>query len=372
MAAHISGVIGRTLCALALAIVGGVAFVTLVPELATPLEPGCGARGGSSASRSCSPRRSSCSPGGASASSRCLRTQRLSASPSSFSIRRDCFAAQLAGVTVVLAGAGVGLRAAVKRLARRGRRERLRARDLPRRRTRSQRLSGPIGWIAAVVAVTVATAVELLLPRALSRRSDGGAGAGRTDGPPFHTPLAARGDRECRDVDRRARAHPAGPPGQVFLLMLPFVSCAAAVWATTSEHRRLVNLRASGRRDTPGARGTGPRRERSRAARSPARARRRGRRLDRAPASRRRETRVQVASTGPEGDSPLRACALRRDRAAGVRRGGARVKVRARCSETTWAIVLHGLIVDLGLRRAISIPLRGEAGVNGLLRRGQS
>ena len=28
---------------------------------------------------------------------------------------------------------------------------------------------------------------------------------------------------------------------------------------------------------------------------------------------------------------------------------------------------LHGLMADLGLRRAISVPLRGESGVNGLL-----
>ena len=179
-------------------------------------------------------------------------------------------------------------------------------------------MSGPIGWIAAVVAVTVATAVELLLrPRALAA-PDGGAGGGRTDGSPLHTPLAARGDRECRDGARRARADQAGAPRTG---VPPHAAVRLLRGSRLGHDRRsiggLMNLRGLGRCGTPGARGAGPRREHSRAARSAARARRRespGSRSCHAPA----ETECRSPRTGPEGDSPLRACRLQRDRAAGV------------------------------------------------------
>ena len=109
-----------------------------------------------------------------------------------------------------------------------------------------------------------------------------------------------------------------GRPSQALLLILPFISCAAAIWATTSEHRRLVSLRllADAIR---------------RAHEAPGRDESVLELLD-APRAllgadvawivllpRNSAESVQVASTGPEGVLPLKACTLRRDRAASVR-----------------------------------------------------
>ena len=354
--------IGRALCALALAIVGGVAIVTLAPEVSAPVDPATApwwllgvafflSEGFVVLSRG--------------------RVSVVALSPHAASLGVALFlldpagllVAQAAGVLVALAIAGGGARAALVRLGLvtgSG----LAAIAVFLAFGQVAPLSGATGWVAAVVAVTVATAIESLLPRAWTRSTKPADSS--LEPVPHLTRLTLLGAMASAGMSLVAleliRLH---HPLQVLLLMLPFASCAAAVWATTSEHRRLVNLRTLA--DAIRRAHEAPGRDASILE------------LLEAPLAlvgadvawiallpRPGEEMMQVASIGPEGVSPLRECRLQRDRATGVlaetRREGPREVIGGAPAD-----VLHSLLSDLGLKRAISVPLRSEDGVNGLL-----
>ena len=360
LAAHLSGMIGRTVCALTIAIVGGVALVALAPVVSNPVDPGAApwwligvgfflsegfvllARGRVSVV--------ALSPHAAT-----LGVALFLLDPGSLLV------AQVAGMAVALVIAGIGMRSGLIRLAVAAT-STAAALALFMAVGSVTELSGLIGWVAAVVAVTVATAVDIMLPRLWQPDIE----STETEIVPHVTRLSLLGAiasacialvaLELIRLDR---------PGQMLLLLLPFASCAAAVWATTSEHRRLVNLRLLA--DAVRRAHEAPGRDASILE------------LLEAPLTlvdadvawiallpRTGGDELHVASTAPEGTSPLRACRLQRDRAAGVHAEIERDGAREVSGDDT-GDMLYTLISDLGLKRAISIPLCGEDGVNGLL-----
>ena len=360
MVEYLHGTIGRALGALTLALLGGIVVVTVLPELAVPLEPGEApwwlvGVAFMFAEAFVHLTRGRVSVVALSPHAAILGVALFLLDPAGL------FAAQLAGVVMVLVAVGVGRREAAVRLGTTTGTTAL-ALAIFLAVGIVADLSGPVGWIAAGVAVTVATAAPLAVAR-LRRPA---------------------GEEHQNEISRHvnwlmvlgAVASVAvsivvlelirlGRPSQALLLILPFVSCAAAIWATTSEHRRLVSLRHLA--DAIRRAHEAPGRDESVLE------------LLEAPRAlvgadvawiallpRNSSESVQVASTGPEGVSPLRACTLHRDRAAGIRaevgREGPREVLGTDAGDD-----LHGLMGDLGLRRAISVPLRGEAGVNGLL-----
>jgi diguanylate cyclase (GGDEF)-like protein len=359
MAAYFHGPIGRCLGALALALVGGAVVITVVPDLATPLEPGAAPWWLVGAAFMLAEAfvlltRDRVSVVALSPHAAILGVALFLLDPAGL------FAAQLAGVVMVLVAAGVGRRRALMRL---GTTVGVTAVALAifLALDFAADLSGPLGWIAAVFAVSVATAVPLALAH-FARPGEGTSNALV----PHVGWLSLLGATASAGISIVAlELIRLGRPTQLLLLILPFVSCAAAVWATTSEHRRLVDLRLLA--DAIRRAHEAPGRDASVLELLDA-----PRALVGADVAwivllpRNGAESVQVASTGPEGTSPLRACTLRRDRAAGVRaevtREGPR---RVLGSDPTDG--LHGLMADLGLSRGISMPLRGEAGVNGLL-----
>ena len=360
MAEYLHGTIGRALGALALALLGGIVVVTALPDLAVPLEPGeapwwlVGAAF-MLAEAFVLLTRGRVSVVALSPHAAILGVALFLLDPAGL------FAAQLAGVVMVLVAFGVGRREAAVRLGTTtGVTALALAIFLAFGAVAS--LSGPVGWLAAGVAVTVATAAPLSVHRLGRRAHD----EQQNETSPYLNWLMVLGAvasvgvsivvLELIRLDR---------PFQALLLVLPFVSCAAAIWATTSEHRRLVCLRHLA--DAIRRAHEAPGRDESVIE------------LLEAPRAlvgadvawialvpRNGAESVQVASTGPEGVSPLRACALRRDRDSGLRAEVKRDTPREVVG-TDVADGLHGLMCDLGLLRAISIPLRGEAGVNGLL-----
>ena len=360
MAAYLHGTIGRSLVALALALLGGVVVVTALPDLAVPLEPGAAPWWLVGVAFMLAEAFVHLTKG---------RVSVVALSPHAAILGVALFlldpagliAAQLAGVVMVLVVVGVGRREASIRLATATGITAL-ALALFLAIGAVADLSGPVGWLAAVVAVTVATASTLVLP-GIRRRSDERRDHGIV---PHVNWLMVLGTAASVGVSIVVlELIRLGRPSQALLLILPFISCAAAVWATTSEHRRLVSLRLLA--DAI-----------SRAHEAPGRDESVLELLD-APRAlvgadvawivlfpRSSVESVQVASTGPEGVSPLQACTLRRDRASAVRaevdREGPREVLGGDAADG-----LHGLMADLGLQRAIAIPLRGEAGVNGLL-----
>ena len=360
MAAYLHGTIGRAVGALALALLGGIVVVTALPELAVPLEPGQApwwlvgvafmlAEGFVHLTRG--------------------RVSVVALSPHAAILGvalflldpAGLFAAQLAGVVMVLVAIGVGRREAAMRLGTTTGTTALALAIFLAIGTVAD-LSGPVGWLAACIAVTMATAAPLVVPRIRRRAHDDR----ENEISPHVNWLMVLGATASVGVSIVVlELIRLGRPWQALLLVLPFVSCAAAVWATTSEHRRLVSLRHLA--DAIRRAHEAPGRDESVLE------------LLEAPRAlvgadvawiallpRNGAESVQVASTGPEGISPLRACALRRDRASGIRAEVERDAPREVLG-TDVTDGLHGLMCDLGLRRAISIPLRGEAGVNGLL-----
>ena len=360
MVTYLHGTIGRSLAALGLALLGGVVVVTALPDLAVPLQPGAApwwlvAVAFMLAEAFVHLTRERVSVVALSPHAAILGVALFLLDPAGL------FAAQFAGVVMVLVVIGVGRREALVRL---GTTTGVTAGALAIFLAIGvvADLSGPLGWLAAVLAVTVATAAPLALPRILRRPNDGNE-HGIVPYVNWHTALGATASVGVSIVALELIR--LGRPSQLILLILPFVSCAAAVWATTSEHRRLVNLRLLA--DAIRRAHEAPGRDESVLELLDA-----PRALVGADSAwivllpRNGAESVQVASTGPEGTSPLRACTLRRDRAAGVRaevdREGPREVLGGDVTD-----VLHGLMSDLSLQHAISLPLRSEAGVNGLL-----
>ena len=151
----------------------------------------------------------------------------------------------------------------------------------------------------------------------------------------------------------------------VALLLLPFISCAIAVWAHTSEHRRLLHLRLLYESMRRAHRAPGQDAGVLELLETP-------RTLVGADAAwlallpRRRSEPILVASTGPDGTSILQPHTLGGDREAAVLAGAEAPGVRlARASDGN--DILRELLADLGLHRAIAMPLRGESGVIGLM-----
>ncbi len=360
MAEYLHGTIGRALGALTLALLGGIVVVTVLPELAVPLEPGEAPWWLVGAAFMFAEAFVHLTKG---------RVSVVALSPHAAILGvalflldpAGLFAAQLAGVVIVLVAAGVGRHEAVVRLATTMGITALALATFLAIGIVAD-LSGPVGWIAAGVAVTIATAAPLAVPRLLRRADE----EHQNEVSRHVSWLVVLGTVASVAVSIVVlELIRLGRPSQALLLILPFVSCAAAIWATTSEHRRLVSLRQLA--DAIRRAHEAPGRDESVLE------------LLEAPRAlvgadvawiallpRDGSESVQVASTGPEGVSPLRACTLRRDRAAGVRaevdHEGAREVLGSEVADG-----LHGLMGDLGLRRAISVPLRGEAGVNGLL-----
>ena len=358
MAAYLQGTIGRALVALSLALVGGVVVVTAIPDLAVPLEPGAApwwlvGLAFMLAEAFVHLTRGRVSVVALSPHAAILGVALFLLDPAGL------FAAQLAGVVMVLVVIGSRPRHAATRLAATSGTTAL-ALAIFLAIGLVADLSGPAGWLAAVLAVGVATTVPFALSEA---RPHSGA---LTDHVPLGNWLRILGVAASVGISivvlELVRL---GRPLQALLLILPFISCAAAIWATTSEHRRLVSLRllADAIR---------------RAHEAPGRDESVLELLD-APKAllgadvawivllpRNSAESVQVASTGPEGVSPLKACTLRRDRAASVRAEVDSDGIR-QVRGADPGDGLHGLMADLGLRRAVSIPLRGENAVNGLL-----
>ncbi|WP_181813708.1 putative bifunctional diguanylate cyclase/phosphodiesterase [Gaiella occulta] len=149
------------------------------------------------------------------------------------------------------------------------------------------------------------------------------------------------------------------------LLLLPLLPCAAAVRAQTSEHRRLHRLRllyeAIRRAHHAPGRNAGVL-ELLAAPRA----------LTGADAAwlvllpRRRSAALLVAAVGRDGTSPLAPRTLRKDRETAVLAEARAASARSLCVDDR-GDPLHGLLSDLGLQRAVSVPLRGESGVIGLV-----
>ena len=220
-------------------------------------------------------------------------------------------------------------------------------------------LRRPLGWVAALVAVGLAALTEtavgarfgeterdedLSTRRALTLTLAGAvAGVG-----------IAVAAIDLVSVDR----------GVAALLMLPFASSAFIMWHHTATHRHLLRLtmlydllrsatRVAGTEAGVGELLDVPRQLVG---------------VDVAwlvLLPRRQGERVLVASAGPEGFSPLRPTAL------GSLDDAVRIESRspqARVVSVDQAEdPLHGILGSLQLRRAISLPLRGESGVLGLL-----
>ncbi|MCY7302279.1 MAG: EAL domain-containing protein [Thermoleophilia bacterium] len=348
MAEYLHGTIGRALGALTLALLGGIVVVTVLPELAVPLEPGEApwwlvGVAFMFAEAFVHLTRGRVSVVALSPHAAILGVALFLLDPAGL------FAAQLAGVVIVLAAAGVGRHEAVVRLATTTGITAL-ALALFLAIGAVADLSGPVGWIAAGVAVTVATAAPLAIAL-LFRRAD----EEHQNEISWHVNwlmvLGAVASVAVSIVVLELIR--LGRPSLALLLILPFVSYAAAIWATTSEHRRLVSFRHLA--DAIRRAHEAPSRDESVLE------------LLEAPRAlvgadvawialllRNGSESVQVASTGPEGVSPLRSCTLRRDRAAGVRaevdREGTREVLGSDAADG-----LHGLMGDLGLRRAISV-----------------
>ena len=360
MATYLYGPIGRSLGSLTLALLGGVLVVAALPDVAVPLEPGAApwwlvGVGFVLAEAFVHLTRGRVSVVALSPHAATLGVALFLLGPV------ELFTAQFAGVVIVLAAVGVGRREAVVRL---GATTAVTALALAIFLAIGvvADMSGPVGWLAAAIAVTAATAASLAFS-AIRRFSHGGNDGGIV---PHLNWLLILGVAASAGVSVVAlELIRLGHPAQVLLLVLPFISCAAAVWATTSEHRRLVNLRmladairraheAPGRDESVLELLDAPRAlidaEYAWIALLP----------------RSSTESVQVASVGPEGVTPLRACTLRQDRAACLREEVGRLEPREVLGGDV-ADGLHGLMSDLALQRAISVPLRGEDGVNGLL-----
>ena len=360
MAAYLRGPIGKLLGASAIALLGGVAVVTVVPAFATPVEPGAAPWWLVGVAFMLAEAFVHLTRG---------RVSVVALSPYAATLGValflldpvGLFAAQLSGVAIVLVVAGVPLRDALIRLCTSSGLT-LGALALFLAVGTVADLTGPLGWIAAVLAVSSVTGAELMLPR-IRRRSELETTAALVPHVPWLSLLGATASAGISIVALELIR--LGRPVLLLLLILPFVSCAAAVWATTSEHRRLVNLRLL----ADAIRRAHEAHDRDASVLELLDA---PRMLVGADVAwivllpRNGAELVQVASTAPEGTSPLRSCTLRVDRAAGV---FAEVQLEGprevHGGDSTDR--LHGLMADLGLKRGISMPLRGEAGVNGLL-----
>lgn len=360
MAATLHGTIGRALTALVLALLGGLVVVAVLPDLAVPLEPveapwwlvGIAFM---LAETFVYLTRERVSVAALSPHAAILGVALFLVDPAGL------FAAQLAGVVMVLVAVGVGRREALIRLGTTTGVTAL-ALAIFLAIGAVADLSGHVGWLAAAIAVTTATAAPLIVSQIDRRVHD----EHEQEVSPHANWLIVLGATASVGLSivvlELVRL---GRPSHALFLILPFLSCAAAVWATTSEHRRLASLRHLA--DAIRRAHEAPGRDESVLE------------LLEAPRAlvgadvawiallpRNDSESVQVASTGPDGVVPLRACTLRRDRASGIRAEADREGLREVLG-TDAADSLHGLMVDLGLRRAISIPLRGESGMNGLL-----
>ena len=337
MAAYLRGPIVRWLGALSLALLGGVVVVAVLPGASVPLQPGAApwwlvAVAFMLAEAFVHLTRGRVSVVALSPHAAVLGAALFLLDPAGL------FAAQFAGVVMVLVVVDIGRRDALIRL---GTTTGIAAGALVIFVAigLATDLSGPLGWLAAVLAVTAATAA--FQPIWLRSRD------GRPSGiVPHINWLAALGATASAGISIVAlELIRNGRPSQIPLLVLPFVSCAAAVWATTSEHRRLVNLRLLA--DAIRRAHEAPDRDASVVE------------LLEAPRTlvgadtawlvllpRNGAESAQVASTGPDGISPLRSSTLRRDRAAGIRaevdRGGSREVLGADTADG-----LHGLMSDL-------------------------
>jgi len=360
MATYLRVPIVRWLGALALALLGGVVVVAVLPGATVPLQPGTApwwlvAVAFMLAEAFVHFTRGRVSVVALSPHAAILGAALFLLDPAGL------FAAQFAGVVMVLVVVGVRRRDALIRL---GATTGVTAGALVIFLAIGvvTDLSGPLGWLAAVLAVTAATAAPLAF-QPIWRRSRDGRPSGIVPHANWLTAFGATASAGISIVALELIRN--GRPSQIPLLVLPFVSCAAAVWATTSEHRRLVNLRLLA--DAVRRAHEAPDRDASVVE------------LLEAPRTlvgadtawlallpRNGGESTQIASTGPDGISPLRSSTLRHDRAAGIRAEVDRGVPREVLGADT-ADGLYGLMSDLALRRAISVPLRGEAGVNGLL-----
>ena len=159
MAEYLHGTIGRALAALALALLGGIVVVTALPDLAVPLEPGEAPWWLVGVAFMCAEAfvlltRGRVSVVALSPHAAILGVALFLLDPAGL------FAAQLAGVVMVLVAFGVGRREAAVRL---GTTTGITALALAIFLAFGAvaDLSGPVGWLAAGVAVTVATAAPL-------------------------------------------------------------------------------------------------------------------------------------------------------------------------------------------------------------------
>ena len=349
MVADLDGRVARTLAVLAAATALGIALVTVVPDVIAPTDPGTApwwvvgvafllaetfalhARG---------------------------RISVAALSPQAATLGVGLFllgpggllAAQLAGAAVALAVANAGARGMLRRLAT-VTVATLAALTVFDGIGSLSDMSGAVGWIAATVAVTAAAAVELYVATT-------GDGESEHNGIDHIGLIFLAGAVASAGVSVVAIELLRTNRWAVVLLVLPFASCAVAVWAHTAEHRRLLHLRLLYE-------------SMRRVHRMPGRDAGVLELLD-APRTlvgadaawlallpRRRSEPMLVASTGRDGTSPLQPCALPGDREAAVLAEAGAAGARSVRGDDG-SDRLHGLLSDLGLQRAISMPLRGN------------
>jgi diguanylate cyclase (GGDEF)-like protein len=356
MLRDLDGRIGRTLAAFAVALALGLSLVTFVPDLVTPTDPGTApwwlvAVAFMVAETFVLHARA--------------RISVASLSPQAATLGAGLFllgtggllAAQLVGAIVALALADAGLRTVLRRLVV------VTAATLAAIAVFGgiallSDVSGALGWVAATLAVAAAAAVELLATR-LGRTSEHDRSGIAHIGLLFLAGAVASAGVSIAAIEllRAQRS-------SVVLLVLPFASCAIAVWAHTAEHRRLQHLRLLYESMRRAHRAPGEDAGVLELLEAP-------RTLVGADAAwlalfPRRNEPVLVASTGRDGTSPLQPCALDEEcEAAILAEAGAASPRSVRGDDISDR--LHGLLSDLGLHRAISMPLRGESGVIGLM-----
>ena len=356
MLRDLDGRIGRTLAALAVALALGLPLVTFVPDLVTPTDPGTApwwlvAVAFMVAETFVLHARA--------------RISVASLSPQAATLGAGLFllgtggllAAQLVGTIVALALADAGVRTLLRRLVV------VTAATLAAIAVFGgiallSDVSGALGWVAATLAVAAAAAVELLATR-IGRTSEHDRGGIAHIGLLFLAGAVASAGVSIAAIEllRAQRS-------SVVLLVLPFASCAIAVWAHTAEHRRLQHLRLLYESMRRAHRAPGEDAGVLELLEAP-------RTLVGADAAwlavfPRRNEPVLVASTGRDGTSPLQPCELDEEREAAILVEAGAVSPRSVRGDDI-GDRLHGLLSDLGLHRAISMPLRGESGVIGLM-----